>query len=151
MEELLIENLIKKTVIAVFNGSDKHQWDAVKHSFADEVQLDYSSLNGQPAAPVKVDDIITDRSHFLPKFKFTLHLITNIEIHLQGGKATVFCKGEALHCLPHAEGGEVWKVYGTYDIELAKLGEHWKITGLRFNLMHQEGNINLPVIAAGQK
>lgn len=151
MEELLVEHLITKTVIAVFNGSDKHQWETVRHSFADEVHLDYSSLSGQPAASVNADDIINAWSNFLPKFNFTLHLITNIEITLPGGNASVFCKGEALHFLSNAEGGESWKVYGTYDIDLAKLGDQWKIISLRFNLLHQEGNVNLSVIATAKK
>ena len=151
MDELLIEHLITKTVIAIFNGSDKHQWDMVRHSLADDVLLDYSSLSGHPAAQTKADDIIADWSDFLPKFKFTLHLISNLEINLQGGTATVFCKGEAVHHLPNAEGGDVWKVYGTYDIELTKLGEQWKIISLKFNQLYQEGNVNLPVIATAQK
>jgi hypothetical protein len=71
MEELLIEHLITKTVIAIFNGSDKHQWDVVRHSLADDVLLDYSSLSGHPAAQTKADDIIADWSDFLPKFTFT--------------------------------------------------------------------------------
>ena len=134
---------------------DKTLYDGETHtsiaSLADDVLLDYSSLSGHPAAQTKADDIIADWSDFLPKFKFTLHLISNLEINLQGGTATVFCKGEAVHHLPNAEGGDVWKVYGTYDIELTKLGELWKVISLKFNQLYQEGNVNLPVIATAQK
>ncbi|WP_428656898.1 nuclear transport factor 2 family protein [Runella sp.] len=148
MEELLVEQLITKNIIAIFNGSDKHQWETVRHSLADEVLLDYSSMSGQPAAPTKADDIIAAWSGFLPKFAFTLHFLSNFEIHIQGGIANVFCKGSAIHHLPNAEGGDVWKVYGTYEFELAKLGEQWKTTSLKFNLLYQEGNLNLPELAA---
>lgn len=148
MEELLNERLITQNIMAIFNGTDKRQWDRVRHSLADEVLLDYSSMSGQPAVQTKADDIIASWSGFLPKFAFTLHLLSNVEVHIQGGTATFFCKGEALHHLPNAEGGDVWKVYGTYDIELAQLGEQWKTVSLRFNLLYQEGNLNLPALAS---
>ena len=148
MEELMIEHLIKKNIIAIFNGSDKHQWEVVRHSFADEVLLDYSSLSGQPATQIKADDIVAAWSGFLPKFQFTLHFLSNFEIYIQGGTAAVFCKGHAVHHLPNAEGGDVWTVYGTYDFELAKLGEQWKTVSLKFNLLYQDGNLNLPALAA---
>jgi hypothetical protein len=72
-------------------------------------------------------------------------------LECDSGTATVFCKGEAIHHLPNVEGGDVWKVYGTYDIELTKLGEQWRVISLKFNQLYQEGNVNLPVIATAQK
>lgn len=78
------ENLIKATIIRIFNGSDRHEWDTVRNSFASQVLLDYSSLNGQPAASLKAEDIVTAWISFLPKFKFTLHLLSNFEIQISG-------------------------------------------------------------------
>jgi hypothetical protein len=46
-------------------------------SFLEEIELDYSSLSGNPAANVKAKDIVAQWSAFLPKFKFTQHFITN--------------------------------------------------------------------------
>ncbi len=140
--------LIQQTIINIFNGSDRHDWQVVRESFADEVLMDYSSLSGQPAASLKADAIITAWKSFLPKFKFTLHLLTNFEIDVAESTARIFCKGQALHHLPGAEGGDLWTVYGTYDFELQRINEKWKTVLIKFNLLYQDGNTNLPSIAS---
>jgi hypothetical protein len=142
--------VIEETITNIFNGSDKHNWEMVRNSFAEEVLLDYSSLSGQPAAIQKADDIVGAWKSFLPKFKFTLHLVTNFEIHTSGEKATTFCKGKAVHHLPGAEGGDVWTVYGTYDFNLQRIDDDWKVLSMKLNLLYQDGNKNLPAIAGKQ-
>lgn len=99
------EQQITKTIINIFNGSDKRDWDLVRSCFQYEVFLDYFSLSKKPGEKVKADDIIKGWSDFLPKFAFTHHMITNFEISCSKANATAFCKGNALHHLPDAEGG----------------------------------------------
>lgn len=145
------QHKIKKTIIRIFNSTDKRNWKAVLGCFADEVLLDYSSMNEQPATIQKATDIISSWSDFLPKFKFTLHTLTNFEIKVSENSATVFCKGQALHHLPDAEGGDLWNVYGTYDFELEKTEEIWEVTAMKFDLLYQDGNKDLPVLAMAAK
>ncbi len=141
------EQIITNTITNIFNGSDRHDWDMVRSSFYYEVFLDYFSLSKQPGGKIKSNEIIKGWSDFLPKFKFTQHVITNFEINITGTNASVFCKGNALHYLPGAEGGDTWTVIGTYDFKLAKISEQWKVTSMIFNLLFEDGNKNLPAIA----
>lgn len=141
------EQFIINTIINIFNGSDKHDWELVGDSFHYEVFLDYFSLSKQPGGKIKSNEIIKGWSDFLPKFKFTHHVITNFEINITGTNASAFCKGQALHHLPGAEGGDTWTVIGTYDFKLAKIAGKWKVSSIIFNLLYEDGNKNLAAIA----
>lgn len=141
------EQIIINTITNIFNGSDKHDWEFVRDSFRYEVFLDYFSLSKQPGGKIKSNEIIKGWSDFLPKFKFTHHVITNFEINITGTNASAFCKGQALHHLPGAEGGDTWTVIGTYDFKLEKIAEKWKVNSMIFNLLYEDGNKNLAAIA----
>ncbi|MDH7464304.1 nuclear transport factor 2 family protein [Chitinophagaceae bacterium 26-R-25] len=141
------KDLIVQTIVNLFNGADKHDWEIVKNSFCENVLLDYSSLSGQPASTLSSTDIITSWKSFLPKFMFTLHMLSNFEVGIQGNKATAFCKGQAVHHLPNAEGGDLWTVFGTYDFALDNHGGNWHVSSMKLNLLYQDGNKQLPVLA----
>lgn len=141
------EQIIINTIVNIFNGSDKNDWELVRNSFHYEVFLDYFSLSKKPGEKVKSDEIIKGWKDFLPKFKFTHHVITNFEITVTGANAAAFCKGQALHHLPGSEGGDTWTVIGTYDFKLTKVAGQWKVDTMIFNLVFEDGNKSLPAIA----
>ena len=141
------EQQIINTILSIFNGSDRQEWEAVRESFSYEVFLDYFSLSKKPGEKIKSDDIIKGWSEFLPRFKFTHHVITNFEVKVAGATAKAFCKGYALHHLPEAEGGDTWTTIGTYEIGLEKIAEKWKVNSMIFNLLYEEGNKSLAAIA----
>jgi hypothetical protein len=133
---------------AVFLNSDARHWNKVQSSFADTVHLDYTSLSGQPATDVKSGDIIKAWSSSLPKFNFTMHYLTNHVVSIHENHATASCYGHAIHQLKGAEGGDFWEVYGTYDFELQKMNDEWKIISFRYNHKYAGGNLNLPALAS---
>jgi hypothetical protein len=143
MEEQKIINIITN----IFNGADKHDWELVSSSFHYEVFIDYFSLSKKPGEKLKSDEIIDGWRSFLPKFKFTHHLITNFEVAVTEANASAFCKGHAFHHLPDAEGGDIWTTIGTYDFKLVKISDKWKVNSIIFNLLYEEGNKNLAAIA----
>jgi hypothetical protein len=86
---------IIKTVTAIFNGADARDWQKVKAAFADEVLLDYSSMNGNPAAQMTPDQIIAVWSGFLPGFDSTHHNVFDFKVNQQGNRANVHFTGIA--------------------------------------------------------
>ncbi|HEX5553047.1 MAG TPA: nuclear transport factor 2 family protein [Chitinophagaceae bacterium] len=142
------ESIVEAVIIRIFNGTDSRQWEMVRNNFADEVLVDYTSVNGRPASVIKADELIESWRAFLPKFKFTFHRQSNFQFEFSEKGCNVFCKGDALHHLPGAEGGDLWTVYGTYHFELTKRTGQWKVTVMKFDLLYQQGNTRLPAIAA---
>jgi fermentation-respiration switch protein FrsA (DUF1100 family) len=142
-----IEQIVD-AVNGVAMSADRREWEASRSYFVDEPFTDYSSLTGQPGAKVSTSDLIKGWSAFLSKFKFTQHFITNHEVNIRGNTARSRSYVHAIHLLPYAEGGELWGVYGTYDHELVKTSSGWKISAMVFHLFYQEGNKNIPALAA---
>ena len=135
---------IINAITNIFTGTDERDWNKVKCSFADDVLLDYSSMNHNPAAVLPAADIIKAWEGFLPGFDLTRHQISGFKVEQNGGTATVHFIGKADHYI----GEDSWTVEGTYDTELERSGNKWKLTKFKFNLQKQNGNIELPRKAA---
>lgn len=134
----LIQNLGE-----IFSGADARDWQKVAKLMAPIVTLDYSSMSGGTPANLKPAEITAAWAGLLPGFDRTHHQLFDFTITEKGGTATVHCNGKAEHFL----GKDNWVVEGNYDAELEKAGGNWLLTGLRFNLVRQSGNAQLPALA----
>lgn len=130
----------------IFLGSDNHDWDKVRDSFAAEVLLDYSSFTGQAPAKMRSSEIIKAWSDFLPRFKFTMHYLSNFEVTVKGDSALCSAYGHAIHHFPVAQGGDLFEVYGTYNFELVKEDNKWVVTAMKYNHKYSSGNLDLPAL-----
>lgn len=133
---------IQETVSKLFINTDTNNWDGVEAQFADKVTLDYSSMTGNPAAELSPKDITTAWKTVLPGFTNTHHQIGNIIIEAHENKAHLFCYGTATHYLED-DNGNIWTVVGSYDFDLVKVDNQWKISTMTFNYKYQDGNIAL--------
>ena len=138
---------IQETVHQLFIATDQKDWTTVETAFAQEVSLDYSSMSGQPAAVLTPQQITDAWKSILPGFEHTHHQIGNMITNADGNQATVFCYGTATHYLNH-KAGNVWTVVGTYDFDLEKDNDAWKISKMKFNFKYQDGNTELPQLAS---
>lgn len=131
-DEAAIETLIES--IGVF--ADRSAYQALERLFADEVLLDYSSLNNLPAERKKSKTIMTEWASVLPGFDRTRHAISNIKIELAGEKASATAKVVAGHWI----GGDYWQVDGHYQYAFERQKEVWKVTALTFTLDQETGS-----------
>lgn len=136
-------NSAKDVVIQLFISTYQKAWDDVKETFSNEVLLDYSSMNGNPATRLSPKQIIEAWKGILPGFSHTHHQLGNFQIREEANSAFVFCYGTASHYLED-DGGNLWTVVGSYDFELKKEEGNWKISTMKFNFKYQSGNTNLP-------
>ena len=134
----------EQIVVGLFVATDRQEWDKAAEYFDDEVLLDYSSMDGNPATNLTPEQIISAWKGILPGFEHTHHQIGNTMCSSDGNSAEVFCYGTASHYL-NDSGGNLWVVVGTYDFELIKNENgSWKITSMKFNYKYQDGNTALP-------
>ena len=140
----------QEAVTRLFISTDLQNWEAVEESFATEVNLDYSSMNGQPAAKLSPEQITSAWKTILPGFESTHHQLGNFITSENEGHAHVYCYGTASHFLEH-ETGNLWLVAGTYDFDLQKDAQgKWKVASMVFNFKFQDGNTALPGAAIQQ-
>ncbi|MCT4638402.1 MAG: nuclear transport factor 2 family protein [Bacteroidales bacterium] len=134
---------INETISKLFVASDNRDWKTVESIFADKVELDYSSMNGNPVVEITPEQITDSWKTILPGFESTYHQLGNFITEQNGAIAKVFCYGTATHYLKH-ESGNIWIVVGSYDLELKKVGDYWRVIKMKFNYKYQDGNTKLP-------
>ena len=134
---------VNETVSQLFIATDNREWHNVEAIFATLVELDYSSMNGNPAVTLSPQQITSSWKTILPGFAHTHHQLGNFITKVNGAKAEVFCYGTATHYLEDNE-GNVWTVVGSYNFELHQLNKQWKIAKMKFNYKYQDGNTKLP-------
>src|SRR5688572_8470813 len=134
---------IINTLQGVFNSADRRDWKQCAGYFADEVFVDYSSLNNIPGSIIKAADLIKGWESFLPKFRFTQHMVTNFDVSINGNKANAVFYAHAIHHLPHTKGGDQWGVYAVYHAGLLQAATGWKISSMTMHINYTEGNKNM--------
>jgi hypothetical protein len=137
---------INQVVSELFVASDNRNWEKVEVIFADEVELDYSSMNGNPAVVLSPKQITDAWKTILPGFTATHHQLGNFITKVNGETAEVYCYGTATHYLEH-EAGNIWTVVGSYNLELKKVDNGWRVTKMKLNFKYQDGNTQLPAAA----
>lgn len=108
--------------------------------------LDYSSFGAGPAADLDPADILAGWRKILPGFDATQHHLGALNIQAGDTQATVHTNVIATHCIAGAQGGEVWTVYGDYELKLEK-ADTWQLSAITFSFRFLTGNPDLPDIA----
>ena len=100
---------------------DTRDWERLKSVFTPEAELDYSSVQG-PVAPR--DEVIAWLESGLGAVPWTQHLISNLEIELDGDRAKV----RAMFYNPMLLPGMTDYSFcgGYYNHELVRTAEGWK-------------------------
>jgi hypothetical protein len=126
--------MIQATVAKVSHCIDAKRWEDLRALYADEVDIDYTSLLGGAPQHQAADDLVSGWKKLLGAVK-TQHLLGPIAVTLSGGMATAECHVRASH---YAKAGE-WIIEGHYVFELAPRGEAWAIRRMVLETYQQHG------------
>lgn len=127
--------------------ADRREWHLLKAVFADEVVLDYTSLNGGEPATLTPEQIAAAWSRVLGGFDATQHLVTNHLVTLDGDIAVCTAAFQATHRLASTFGSSLWTLGGTYRFDLVRGGDSWKISGVVMTATWADGNKELMTLA----
>lgn len=116
---------------------DARDWAGLQALFTDEVDVDYSSLNGGERQRVTATDLVGGWKQMLEPLVATHHLIANHSVTLEGDGATVATNVTATH-VPHD--GEHWVVGGRYDALARTVDGRWRIAALTLTVKWQTGS-----------
>ena len=134
------EAAIRLVVDEIDNSCDAKDWEKCRSFFADEVDVDFTSLAGGEPARIAADDLIGAWKTNLYAEKKTYHQRGNHRIEIDGDRATVFSKAYAFNLL---EGGAIsglWEVWGNYTHDLTRTREGWHCSGMKLEVVHQRGD-----------
>ncbi|MFJ5261684.1 nuclear transport factor 2 family protein [Streptomyces sp. NPDC088387] len=128
---------------------DTREWDSLESVFADEVTLDYTSLNGGEPAVVTGKGLVGAWSGLLGKFDTTQHLLTNYLVDVDGDTAVATAMFQATHRMPNDHGGPLWTLGGKYRFDLVRTAaEGWQISAIVMTATWADGNQQLLTRAA---
>jgi hypothetical protein len=118
-------------------AADARDWAAVRAVFADEVDVDYTSVTGGEPGRVRADELVTAWSQGLGGFRRTKHNFSDFKVALDGkDAATATFTGIATH--EKADGGR-WTCGGDYTYRLARSAQGWRVVAAKFDMTWEQG------------
>jgi ketosteroid isomerase-like protein len=119
---------------------DQRDWDAVTRLFTDQVEVDYTSLNGGEPMTVAATDLIRGWQANLRHLDATQHLVAGHLVTLDGDTATCVSNVQGTHVLANNTGGPHWTVGGRYHMRFTKTDAGWKMNALTLTVSWATGN-----------
>lgn len=129
------EAALKTIVESVGSLADTGNFETLEKLYAEEVEVDYTSLVGGAVELKSPQVLMTEWASVLPGFDRTRHELSNISVEVNGSKATATADIVADHYVNDL----FWQVSGNYLYKLEKGAEGWKITSHTFNLARENG------------
>ena len=120
---------IKTVMESMATMADRNEYEALENIFADEVEVDYTSLGGGEVEVKSSTALMTAWASLLPGFERTRHTLTSLLVEVDGESATGSCDVTADHWVD----GLFWSVTGTYDFGFQKSDGQWRINKLTLN------------------
>lgn len=143
LETYIEQNKIIEVITRLFVGTDNRDWAQVKDCFTGSVWFDMSSMGAGDPGYLSPDNIVAMWDKGLKPLKAIHHQAGNYLVTVNGTKAEAFCYATASHYLPNKTNNNTRMFVGSYNFELEKGGDGWRIFKFKFNLKYVEGNQNL--------
>jgi len=118
---------------------DKKKYARLSEVFTPEATANYIGL----AECKGLDSIIKLVSGVLDQCGHTQHLLGNIQIDVQGERATASCYLQAIHVGLGDYANQLYTVWGEYRDQLVKTAAGWRISYRELAVIHAQGNIGL--------
>lgn len=141
--DLVQKDEVQKVVNKLFVQTDNRNWPEVRTCFDDTVLFDMTSLAGGEPARLTPEQITEAWDAGLKPLQAIHHQVGNFDITVSGDKAEVFCYGIAIHYLQNPSNRNTRTFVGSYDFELIRTADGWKISLFRFNSKFIDGNLSL--------
>jgi len=138
-----------ETCTRMAHHADRREWDRLVEIFADEVRLDYTSLQGGEPATVAREQLVDGWREALGGLAATQHLITNHLVEVDGARAVCLADFQATHLYPNPHGDPSWTLGGRYRFELCRLGSAWRLAALTMTAVWARGNQQIMSLAGG--
>ena len=120
-DRIAVEDLLTRYATAV----DRRDWEQYRSIFTADAEIDYTSAGGIAGT---VDEIVGFLSTSLEMFEMTQHLVSNINLEVNGDSATV----TAMFNNPmRITGGDTWFTGGWYHHDLVRTPDGWRSRRLR--------------------
>jgi 3-phenylpropionate/cinnamic acid dioxygenase small subunit len=131
---------VAETCTAMGWYADRRQWDQLLALFAEEVLVDYTSLNGGEPARLPPGDLVGSWRRTLGALAATQHLVANPMVTLNPDDTAVCVANfQATHAGTAGGQPALWTLGGHYRFALARQSESWRITEVTMTVAWETG------------
>jgi hypothetical protein len=142
LRTLVDERDIRAVADQLFLLTDRKDWRAAQALFvAGEIEVDMSSLVGGAPVRMTAAQLMAGFAQGLHAQKRSHHMVTNFEVRIDDGHATLQANGYAWNQVPGMPGGsDLWETWGTYRLALVRTPAGWRLAAFRYNALYNRGN-----------
>jgi hypothetical protein len=133
---------ITDVVIAYAGAIDTANWDEFASTMTDPIRVDFSEAGG-PAADFPRAQFVGFAAGGLEGWTARQHISPNHRVVFDESdpdRATCFSYMYAQHYKKDAPGGELYLMRGSYDNEMVRTADGWKIASVTQHISWIEGN-----------
>jgi hypothetical protein len=138
---------ILETVYKYAQGIDTRDWDLYRSIFNDEIEVDFSSYDGQTVGRLKADDWVERLKPLFSGLAATQHIMTNPIVTFDHKGATCSVYMQAEHFLDADDGGTDYAIGGYYNIRLVFQNDRWLINTVKLTIFWRKGDPKIMAIA----
>jgi len=124
---------IIEIISRLFWHTDHHDWAEVQAVFAEEVLLDYTSLQGGEPALLSPERIVAGWSEHFATVPAHQHLVSNHLVAVDASTATA----TAQFLATHQYHDRTWTLGGDYRFNLTRTAGGWAITAMTMTAVWQ--------------
>ncbi len=138
---------VAETVYAYATGIDTRDWALYRSIFTDEVEVDFSSWDGNPPRRMRADDWVAGMQPLFHGLEATQHSMSNPRVSIAGERATCVMYMQAAHFLANREGDAEFTIGGYYTDQLVKTAAGWKLCAVKLTVLWSRGNKHVMTLA----
>lgn len=122
-------------------GIDTRDYELFRSVFTDEVEMDFSSYNGQPAAHMSADEWVAGVATLFNSLDATQHTMTNPLVDVAGDRQSARQRMamQAAHFLDGVE----FTIGGWYHDRIVRVAAGWKIQAVTLNVTWRRGDASI--------
>lgn len=147
VQALEAERDVRAVLDAMDAGVDAKNWEQVRRQFADQVEVDFSSLGGAPGR-TSADDLIAAWRGNLGAAKPSFHLRGGEIVAINEDTAIAAANGYAWNALPQRTENQLWETWGRYEFKLMRTEQGWKIAAMSYHAAYERGDSSIRTQAA---
>jgi hypothetical protein len=117
---------------------DQGRWEEQRTLFTEEITIDFGPA--KPPAVISVDANIAWAKKAYAGVT-THHMISNVDVLLDGEKARVSAQGLSRHY--RKANGNFWNIYQRYEFGLIRTSSGWKVNLLKMEPIFEEGSAKI--------
>ena len=138
---LLDEAAIRALMDRYGSSVDDRDWPDWADIFDDPLEVDLSGMDpGLRPYTVARDQHVARASALIAQFDATQHMITNVQVRLDGDTATCRATMRAEHWISGIRGTGRYTMFGVYENGFRRTAAGWRLGRLALRVVREEGN-----------